>query len=121
MSMLKKPQTVEAVVFFNERGICKQMLYSEFEAILDGVVGLPEFADCQMRLTYLMITPRLSRLRRRGPCRYRLEPAAAATGRARRSWSRPWRRPHSPGLPQPVPGVLAPDAPVGPVPEFRSQ
>ena len=59
MSMLKKPQTVEAVVFFNERGICKQMLYSEFEAILDGVVGLPEFADCQMRLTYLMITPRL--------------------------------------------------------------
>ncbi|MDH4874019.1 chromosome partitioning protein ParA [Pseudomonas sp. BN515] len=59
MSMLKKPQTVEAVVFFNDRGICKQMLYSEFEAILDGVVGLPEFADCQMQLAYLMISPRL--------------------------------------------------------------
>ncbi|MDH4558541.1 chromosome partitioning protein ParA [Pseudomonas sp. BN417] len=59
MSMLKKPQLVEAVVFYNDRGICKQMLYSEFEAILDGVVGLPEFADCQMRLAYLMINPRL--------------------------------------------------------------
>ncbi|MFZ6047114.1 chromosome partitioning protein ParA [Pseudomonas sp. CR3202] len=59
MSMLKKPQQVEAVVFFNDRGICKQMLYSEFEAILDGVVGLPEFSDCQMRLAYVMINPRL--------------------------------------------------------------
>lgn len=59
MSMLKKPQLVEAVVFFNDRGICKQMLYSEFEAILDGVVGLPEFADSQMNLAYLMINPRL--------------------------------------------------------------
>ncbi|WP_044875006.1 chromosome partitioning protein ParA [Pseudomonas sp. LFM046] len=59
MSKLKKPQLVEAVVFYNDRGICKQMLYSEFEAILDGVVGLPEFADSQVRLAYLMINARL--------------------------------------------------------------
>ncbi|MGQ7818455.1 chromosome partitioning protein ParA [Metapseudomonas furukawaii] len=59
MSMLKKPQLVEAVVFFNDRGICKQMLYPEFEAVLDGVVGLPEYADRQMRSAYLLVNLRL--------------------------------------------------------------
>ncbi|HEY6610653.1 MAG TPA: hypothetical protein VIZ86_05895, partial [Pseudomonas sp.] len=27
MSLQKKPQMVESVMFFNERGICKEMLY----------------------------------------------------------------------------------------------
>jgi len=58
MSM-QKPQMVEAVMFFSERGICKQMLFAEFEALLDGVVGMPEFADQQMRIAYLLINPRL--------------------------------------------------------------
>jgi hypothetical protein len=60
MSMQKKPQMVEAVMFFSERGgICKEMLYAEFEALLDGVVNMPEFADQQMRMAYLLINPRL--------------------------------------------------------------
>lgn len=59
MSMQKKPQMVEAVMFFNERGVCKEMLYAEFEALLDGVVNMPEYADQQMRMAYLMINPRL--------------------------------------------------------------
>ncbi|HLD68511.1 MAG TPA: chromosome partitioning protein ParA [Pseudomonas sp.] len=59
MSMQNKPQMVEAVMFFNERGICKEMLFPEFEALLDGVVNMPEFADQQMRVAYLMINPRL--------------------------------------------------------------
>jgi hypothetical protein len=60
MSMQNKPQIVEAVMFFNERGgICKEMFFPEFEALLDGVVGMPEFADQQMRVAFVMINPRL--------------------------------------------------------------
>lgn len=60
MSMQKKPQMVEAVMFFSERGgVCKEMLFAEFEALLDGVVNMPEFADQQMRMAYLLINPRL--------------------------------------------------------------
>ena len=59
MSMQNKPQMVEAVMFFNERGICKEMFYPEFEALLDGVVNMPEFADEQMRMAYVLINPRL--------------------------------------------------------------
>lgn len=59
MSLQKKPQMVEAVMFFNERGICKEMLYPEFEALLDGVVNLPEFAAQQMRAAFVVINPRL--------------------------------------------------------------
>jgi hypothetical protein len=60
MSMQNKPQMVEAVMFFNERGaICKEMLFAEFEALLDGVVNMPEFADQQVRMAYLLINPRL--------------------------------------------------------------
>ena len=57
--MQNKPQMVEAVLFFNEGSICKEMLYPEFEAVLDGVVALPEFADLQMHAVYVMINPRL--------------------------------------------------------------
>jgi hypothetical protein len=60
MSMQNKPQMVEAVMFFSERGgICKQMFFPEFEALLDGVVNMPEFADQQMRVAYTLINPRL--------------------------------------------------------------
>src|SRR5690606_6227809 len=50
---------VEAVQFFNERGVCKEMLFPEFEALLDNVVNMPEFADEQVRLAYVLINPRL--------------------------------------------------------------
>jgi hypothetical protein len=59
-SMQKKPQMVEAVMFFSEHGgICKEMLFAEFEALLDGVVSMPEFAEKQMRMAYVLINPRL--------------------------------------------------------------
>ena len=57
--MQNKPQMVESVLFFNEDAICKEMLFPEFEAVLDGVVALPEFADRQMHAVYVMINPRL--------------------------------------------------------------
>lgn len=57
--MQKKPQVVEAVMFFNEGGIGKEMLFPEFEAVLDGVVNLPELADRQVRLAHVLINGRL--------------------------------------------------------------
>jgi hypothetical protein len=59
MSMQNKPQMVEAVVFFGDQGIRKEMFFAELEAVLDGVVNLPEFADQQMRAAYVLINPRL--------------------------------------------------------------
>ena len=40
MSMQNKAQMVEAVLFFNDRGVCKEMLFPEFEALLDNVRAL---------------------------------------------------------------------------------
>lgn len=54
-----KPQMVEAVMFFNHRGICKEMLFPEFEAVLDRVVHLKDFADQQVRVVFILIDPRL--------------------------------------------------------------
>ncbi|UVE16471.1 chromosome partitioning protein ParA [Pseudomonas sp. LS44] len=59
MSMQNKPKMVEAVLFISEHGVCKEMLFPEFEALLDGIVNMPEFADQQMRAVYVLINPRL--------------------------------------------------------------
>lgn len=59
MSLQNKPQMVEAVLFFNKQGVCRQMLYPEFEAVLDNVVQLHDFADQDVRCAYVLINPRL--------------------------------------------------------------
>lgn len=46
-------------MFFADHKIFKQMLYPEFEAVLDGVVNMPEFIDQQMLAVYVMVNPRL--------------------------------------------------------------
>lgn len=51
--------TSEAILFFDHRGISKSMLYSDFEAILDGMVGVPEFADKEVRGAYCLVDGRL--------------------------------------------------------------
>jgi len=57
---MSKPQQIEAVMFFAEDGsVGKQMFYTEFETLLDGLVKMPDFADQQVRATYLMINARL--------------------------------------------------------------
>lgn len=57
---MSKPQLVEAVMFFDEDGsIGKQMFYTEFETLLDGLVKMPVFADQQVRVAYVMINARL--------------------------------------------------------------
>lgn len=49
----------EVVLFFGEGGICKGLLYSDFEAVLDGVVGLQEFAGHEMKVAYVTVNGRL--------------------------------------------------------------
>ncbi|HAJ43718.1 MAG: hypothetical protein ABJQ98_02150 [Alloalcanivorax venustensis] len=51
--------TSEAVLFYCEKGISKSMLYADFEAILDGMVGVPEFAGKEMRGAYCLVNGRL--------------------------------------------------------------
>ena len=51
--------TSEAILFLGDRGVSKSMLYSDFEAILDGMVGVPDFADTQQRAAYCLVNARL--------------------------------------------------------------
>lgn len=59
MRLHKTPQLVEAVMFFTDEKIFKQLLLTEFEAVLDGVVNMPEFVDQQVRAAYVLINTRL--------------------------------------------------------------
>lgn len=59
MSTPQKPLLTEAVMFFSEQGICKEVLYPEFEALLDGLVATPEFADETIEAVFLQINHRL--------------------------------------------------------------
>jgi hypothetical protein len=49
----------EAVLFFNASRIVKEMLFSEFEAVLDGVVDMPDFADSECQAVFIQINSRL--------------------------------------------------------------
>lgn len=59
MNTMHKPLLTEAVLFFSERGIAKQMLYPEFEALLDGMMSTPEFADETVEAVFVQINSRL--------------------------------------------------------------
>lgn len=52
-------QTSEAVLFFDNDKIVKEMLYSEFEAVLDDVVGIQEFVDKNCNAVFIKINPQL--------------------------------------------------------------
>ena len=43
----------EALLFFEGHQVCKEMLYAEFEAVLDGVVGLTDFANETRKVAYV--------------------------------------------------------------------
>lgn len=50
----------EAILFFGVGGVCKGLLYSDFEAVLDGVVGMQEFAGHEMKAAYVTVDGRLN-------------------------------------------------------------
>ncbi len=49
----------EAVMFFDEKSVVKEMRYSEFEAVLDSMVGIPEFSGIQIKAAYITLTESL--------------------------------------------------------------
>lgn len=58
-SRMQKPLLTEAVMFFSEQGVSREMLYPEFEALLDGMVSAPECADESIEAVFLQINHRL--------------------------------------------------------------
>lgn len=49
----------EAIMFFREDRVVKEMFYTEFEAVLDDVVGIPDFAGEHLHACFLQISQRL--------------------------------------------------------------
>jgi hypothetical protein len=46
----------EAIMFFDQDSIVKEMRYNEFEAVLDGVVGIPVFKGKKLQASYVSMT-----------------------------------------------------------------
>ena len=59
LERVQKPLLTEAVMFFSEQGIAKEMLFPEFEALLDGLVAATDFADETVEAVFLQINHRL--------------------------------------------------------------
>ncbi|AFU97418.1 hypothetical protein [Simiduia agarivorans] len=57
---LAENEQAEAIYIFSGNKIIREMLYSEFEAILDGYVPIPDFARKQVRAVYVRINSRLA-------------------------------------------------------------
>lgn len=53
-------QTQEAVIFFVDGEIAREMLYTEFEALLDCVVPIRDFVDTTLEAAYVHIDAQLS-------------------------------------------------------------
>ncbi|MHA7879229.1 MAG: hypothetical protein ACX931_05550 [Saccharospirillum sp.] len=59
MAFRNTKDLIEAVFFFGRKGVTKQMRYTEFEAVLDGVVGVTGLSSREVQAAYLRITPTL--------------------------------------------------------------
>jgi len=59
MSSRKNKELFEAICFFGKKSVVKEMRYSEFEAVLDGVVGIAELANKEVNAVYVKITSSL--------------------------------------------------------------
>jgi hypothetical protein len=52
-------ETLEAVVLFSEDIITRELLYPEFEAILDGFIPVPDFKGASAKAVYLVVNSNL--------------------------------------------------------------
>ncbi|MGH1470083.1 MAG: hypothetical protein ACRBCS_02750 [Cellvibrionaceae bacterium] len=50
----------EAIIFIAQNRVTREMLYSEFEAILDGFIPLPDLANNRCHAVYLRVNTQLS-------------------------------------------------------------
>jgi len=76
----------EAVLFFNDSDIVKEMFYSEFEAVLDRVVDVQEFASQEISAVFVTLTGQLGVT---ATVFFRL--GFNAKGEADKSWNLPLR------------------------------
>ena len=53
------PTSYDAVLFVDHNKVVKEMLLTEFEAVLDGVVGEPDFSNSTAHAVYLKVNRRL--------------------------------------------------------------
>lgn len=57
--MVDPSVATEAILFFSRSGVSKEMTYSEFEAVLDGVVGLNDVAGDTVPAAYVLVNGQL--------------------------------------------------------------
>ena len=50
----------EAILFFQDGEVQKEMMFAEFEAVLDGIVGLDDLAGEVMQAAFVMVSGRLA-------------------------------------------------------------
>ncbi|GLQ32312.1 hypothetical protein [Litoribrevibacter albus] len=79
--------TVEAILLFKGAEVVEQMLYSEFEGVLDHVTCIPDYADERVKGCYANVTPDLAIT---GIIFFYID--FDEHGYADRSWSLPLRR-----------------------------
>lgn len=61
MEPFGQADSYETIIFFDEDGVTvsKEMMYAEFEAILDGVVGIGDVAGAERKAAYVVVTSQL--------------------------------------------------------------
>lgn len=84
--MVDPSVATEAILFFDRQGVSKEMTYSEFEAVLDGVVGLNDLAGEEVPAAYVMVNGQLKVV---AAVLFRI--AFDRQGYADRSWNIPLR------------------------------
>ncbi len=53
--VIRKDEDRRAVFFIEGHTVSRQMLYSEFEAVLDGYASMPDYADRDMKAVYVVL------------------------------------------------------------------
>lgn len=58
--MSRKEPLAEVVYFVDEdEGVIREMMFADFEALIDGLIAMPEFAGSVQRAVYVQINPKL--------------------------------------------------------------
>ncbi len=84
--MVDQNDSAEIILFFQGKTVLKEMMFAEFEAILDGVVGLEDLADNSMSAVYVIVNLQLVPT---SICLFTIE--FDALGEAPKDWNIPFR------------------------------
>lgn len=58
--MSEAESITEAIMFLNHKGVSKEMLFPEFESVLDSIIGLTDCKNQEMHAVFLKITAQLT-------------------------------------------------------------